>query len=101
MKMAVWSLIIGTIGYVQYVVLTSKCRGNDRRCLIKKAFIENFAKFTRKHLCWSHLFKKSPLLKKSLLFKKATPTQVFSCEFREIFKKTLDHWVAAKGIFLL
>ena len=42
MKMAVWSLIIGTIGYVQYVVLTSKCRGNDQRCLIKKVFIENF-----------------------------------------------------------
>ena len=81
MKMAVWSLIIGTIGYVQYVVLTSKCRGNDRRCLIKKAFIENFAKFTRKHLCWSHLFKKS------LLFKKRLRLRCFPVNFAKFSRK--------------
>ena len=41
--------------------------------------LKNFAKFTGKHLC------------QSLIFKKETLAQVFSCEFCEISKKTFFH----------
>ena len=37
--------------------------------------LNNFAKFTRKHLCWSLVFRPSPV---TLL--KKTSAQVFSCE---------------------
>ena len=40
---------------------------------VKKMFLKDFTKFTGKHLCWS------------LSFQKENPTQVFSCEFCEIF----------------
>ena len=53
-------------------------RSSHWRCSIKKGVPRNFAKFTRKHLCQS-LFN---------VFKKETLIQVFSCEFREIFKNT-------------
>ena len=42
--------------------------------------VKNFLKFTGKHLCWSDFVTKS---------QKETPAQVFSCEFWEIFLKTL------------
>ena len=44
---------------------------------MNKAVLKNFAIFTGKHLCCS-LF----------LLKLQTPTQVFSCEYCEIFKNT-------------
>ena len=48
-----------------------------------------FEKFTGKQLCWSLFFKKVAGLR--------TPTQVFSCEFCEIFKNTFFtehlHWL--------
>ena len=47
----------------------------------------NFAYFTRKHLCWSlFLIKLQSLTWK--VTKKGTLTQVFSCEFFELFKNT-------------
>ena len=49
----------------------------------KKNVLENFAKFSRKHLCQSLFFNKVPGL-----IKKETLAQVFSCEFREFFKST-------------
>ena len=45
----------------------------------KKDVLENFAKFTGKHLCQSLFFTEQ---------KKKTLEQVFSCEFCEIFKNT-------------
>ena len=51
--------------------------GNSHsRCSTKKGFLKNFAKFTEKipQGCNS--------------IKKATPTQVFSCEFCEFFQNT-------------
>ena len=54
--------------------------------LYKIAVLKNFTKFTGKHLCQSLLFNKVAgnvcnLIKKDV-------AQVFSCEFREIFKNT-------------
>ena len=46
----------------------------------KKVVCENFAIFTRKHLCWS--------LRPTTLLKKETPTQMFFCEYWDISKKT-------------
>ena len=47
-------------------------RSNHQRVL------ENFANFTGKHLCWSHL----------QLYLKETLAQMFSCEICDIFKNT-------------
>ena len=49
-------------------------RSSRPEVFCKKGVLENFTKFTEKHLC------------QSLFFKKETLTQVFSCEFYEIFK---------------
>ena len=50
-------------------------RSSHQRCFIKKTVLKNFAKFRGKHLWWR-------------LFLIKTPTQVFSCEYWEIFKVT-------------
>ena len=55
--------------------MVSFSRTSRSKVFSDKSVLKNFAKFTRKHLCWS-------------LKKKNTPTQVFSCEFCEIFKNT-------------
>ena len=63
----------------------------------EKGFLINFAKFTGKHLCRSLIFNKVVCL-----LKKKTPTQVFSCNFCEIFRKTLFYktpLVAGSDIF--
>ena len=57
-----------------------------RRCYVKKDFLENFAKVTEIHLCQSPFFKRKLLLSLCNFIKKETLTQVFSCEFCEIFK---------------
>ena len=64
-------------------------RSSHWRCSIKKVVPKNFAKFTWKQL-------QSGLQ----LYQKRTLTQVFSCEFRKIFKNTCftEHlWVAASA----
>ena len=43
-------------------------------------------KLTGKHLCQSFFFNKVAVLRPANVFKKETLAQVFSCEFREIFK---------------
>ena len=48
--------------------------------------LEISAKFMRKHLRRSLFFNKVAGFKATILFKKRIPTQVFSCEFWEIFK---------------
>ena len=45
----------------------------------KKAVLKNFAIFTGKQLFWNPFFQ---------LYQKETPTEVFSCEYCEIFKNT-------------
>ena len=52
-------------------------RSSHKRCSIKRAVLKNLAIFTEKHLHWS-LFRPS----------KETPTQVFFCEYCQIFKST-------------
>ena len=54
----------------------TKCRISDSDVFPKKCALENFEKLTRKHLC------------QSLFFNKEVLTQVFSCQFSEIFKNT-------------
>ena len=69
---------------------------------VKKGVLKNFTKFTGKHLCWKHLrwclfFYKVA----GLNFIKKTPTQVFYCEFCEIFKNTFftEHLPATAYVF--
>ena len=57
------------------------CRSSHQRCSIKKGVLRNFTKFTGKHLCQGHFFKRDS-------FKKEALTQVFSCEFCEISRNT-------------
>ena len=53
----------------------------------KKDAFKNFSKFTGKYLCQSRFFNKVVVVGIATLLKE-TPTQVFSCEFWEIFKNT-------------
>ena len=62
-----------------------------RSCLpkvfYKKGVVKNFTKFIRKHLCWSLFFNQAcNFITKGNFITKETPTQVFSCEFYEVFK---------------
>ena len=70
------------------------------RCSITKGALKNFAKFTGKHLCQSPLFNNVPGLRPAILLKKETSTQVFSCEFCEMFKKPFftEHLPAAASV---
>ena len=58
-----------------------------RGVLKEMLFLKFFGIFTGKHLCWS-LFKKGSRPSGLQLFKKETPTQVFSCAYCKIFKNT-------------
>ena len=62
-------------------------RSSHRKCSVKKAVLENFGKFTRKHLCQSLFFNEAAGTACNFI-KKETVTQVFFCEFSEIFKNT-------------
>ena len=55
-----------------------------RRCFLKKVFVESFALFTEKYLCWSFFLIK---LQACNLIKKRIQ-HVFSCEYCEIFKNS-------------
>ena len=52
---------------------------------MKKGVLKNLAKLTREHLCQSLFFNKVADLRTAALLKK-TLTQLFFCEFCEIFK---------------
>ena len=60
----------------------------------KKAVLKNFAIFTGKQLLWNPFFQ---------LYQKETPTEVFSCEYCEIFKNTYfeEHLQTAASVFLI
>ena len=78
--------------------LKGRYRSSHRRCSIKKGVLENFAKFTGKHLSQSLFFNKVAGLRLQLhwkrdsgmcnFIKKETLAQVFSCELCEIFQST-------------
>ena len=53
----------------------------------KKVVLKNFVQFTGKHLYQSLFFNKVACVASNFI-KKETRSQVFSCEFCEIFKKT-------------
>ena len=59
-----------------------------------KSVLKNFAKFTGKHLYQSLLFNKVAGLRSATLSKKDTLTQVFSCEFCEIFKACVRYFLS-------
>ena len=64
-------------------------RSSCQELFCRKGVLRNFAKFAGKCLCYS------------LFFKKETLAEVFSCEFREIFKNFLSYrkpLVAVSGV---
>ena len=70
-------------------------RSSHHRCSVKKDVLRNFTKFIGKHLCQSLI-----LINFFNFIKKETLTQVFSCEFCEIFKNTFftEHlWTTKKN----
>ena len=69
--------LLMNIGLLMFV----NSRSSHRRCSVKKCILKNFPKFTGKHLCWSLFFNKVAALRPA-------KSQVFSCEFWEIFKNT-------------
>ena len=75
------------------LVLLAKFTSSHGRCSVNKDVLENFAKFTGKHLCQS-LF----LNKKLQIYQNYTLKQVFFCEFCKIFRNFdfIEHlWTTA------
>ena len=70
-----------------------------RRCSTKTDVRKNFAKFTGKLLCQGLFFNKVAGLMLATLFKKEALTQLFSCEFCEIFKSIYFHRTPPGGCF--
>ena len=52
------------------VLFESLFRSRHRRCSVRKGVLRNFAKFTGKHLCQSHFFKKVVGLRPATLLKR-------------------------------
>ena len=81
------------------------CRSSHKTCSIKKAFLEIFAIFTGKSLCWSLFFNKVVALKTCNFIKEETSTQMFACEYCEIFKNSvfIEHlrWLLLWGIIII
>ena len=82
----------------KHVATEAATRGVLNKMVLKK----DVTKLTEKHLCQRLFFNKvaglRPLLKRPTLLKKKTLTQLFSCEFCEIFKNTYctEHlWTSA------
>ena len=70
-----------------------RCFGNYknrlRKCFVKVMFFKiNFSKFTAKRQWWSLFLNKVPALQPATLLKKEISAVVFSCEFREIYRRT-------------
>ena len=67
-------------------------RSSHLEVFYKISVLKNVTKYTEKDLCWSLcwslFFNKVADLRSATLTKKETPTQFFSCEFCDIFKKT-------------
>ena len=63
-------------------------RTSHQRCSIRKAVLENFAKFTGKHRCQSLSFNKVAGLRSQPATLLKTRLWHYSCEFCEMFKNT-------------
>ena len=72
-------------------------RSSRSQMLFKIGILKNFAIFTGKHLCWSFFLIKLQAFRPE----KETPTQVFSCEYCEIFKNTFFYRTPPVAAFLL
>ena len=59
-----------------------------QRCSVTKGVLKNFAKLTEKHLCQSLFFNKDVGLIPANFIKKETLSQLFSSQFRKVFKST-------------
>ena len=77
-------VLLGTAETVSIQSLMKTLRSGHLRCSIKKVILKNLATFSGKHLCQSLFFRPQACS----FIKKETLTQVFSCEFCEIFKNT-------------
>ena len=65
-------------------------RSSHQRCSVRKGVLRNFTKFTGKQLCWRP--------EACNFIKKEALTQVFACEFCEIYKGIFftEHlWITA------
>ena len=67
------------ISYLQTFVLAVFSRSRCSQMLFKVGDLKSFLNFTGKHLRWSLFFNKVGGLQGLQLYKKETPTQVFSC----------------------
>ena len=70
----------------------------------KKGILENFAKFTGKHLCQSLFFNKVAGLRPDIgdtSVLAQTLAQVFTCEFRENFKNTFIYRTTLTAVSLI
>ena len=59
---------------------------SHQKCFMKKDVLKNFTKFTGKHLCQNHFFKKVAGLSATLLKKRLA--LMFSYEFCKTFKNS-------------
>ena len=78
---------VNKINHVLYKFIFTLLGNSHRRCFITKAVIKNFAIFTWKHQCWSLFLINLKAFRCETLLKEAL-TQVFSCDYCEIFKVT-------------
>ena len=76
------------ISYLQTFVLAVFSRSRCSQMLFKVGDLKSFLNLTGKHLRWSLFFNKVGGLQGLQLYKKETPTQVFSCHMWEVFKNT-------------
>ena len=72
---------------IQTNIKGKNLRSSRTQMFFKIAVLKNFAVLPRKHLCWS-LFLIKLQAQVCVFIKKETLTQVFSCEYCKIFKKS-------------
>ena len=70
---------------IQTNIKGKNLRSSRSQMFFQIAVLRNFAELSRKCLCWSLYLIKLKAWRPEFLLKK-TPTQVFSCEYFEIFK---------------
>ena len=76
----------------------NRVRSSHWGCSVKKAVFKNLAILTGKHLCWGHFLIKLQVFR-SAIYQKETLTQMFSCEYCEIFKNTHFEKTSANDCF--
>ena len=76
-------------------------KSSRSQMFFKKGVLKNFAMFTGKHLCWmeSPLNKVAGLKACSFIKKRLHPTQVFFCEYCEIFKSSSFYKTPLVAVF--